>query len=319
MENIQPCPICGKKSKWIYESDKQQIISYECSVCGKFKTLEIFLVPKAYKPEKHYILSAIVRELNEFNLPEIIFTMENIEGYLSESQLPSSLAEKFNKILLYIYHHTKVYGKFVGINVDLDYPIAFAVDSVEFNDMLDALVERRLIAKLTAIEPDNDLTDQLFNSNSLFSVSLTTEGWDAVDKLRAKNPVIGNQCFVAMSFAPTMNEAWEKGIKLGIEDTGYKPLRVDKEEHNDQITDRIIADIRQSRIMVADFTGQNQGVYYEAGFARGLNKTVISCCHEDDLKNLHFDTKPINHIVWKDAADLREKLKNRILATVPLK
>lgn len=88
------------------------------------------------------------------------------------------------------------------------------------------------------------------------------------------------------------------------------------QEHNEKIDDRIIAEIRQSSLIVADFTGQRGGVYFEAGFAKGLGIPVIWTCHEDGVENLHFDTRQYNHIVWESPEDLKTKLINRISATL---
>ena len=67
---------------------------------------------------------------------------------------------------------------------------------------------------------------------------------------------------------------------------------------------------------MADFTENNAGVYYEAGLPRGLGIKVISTCHSDFVKKLHFDTRQYNHVVWSSAAELRSKLNDRIVATV---
>jgi hypothetical protein len=77
-----------------------------------------------------------------------------------------------------------------------------------------------------------------------------------------------------------------------------------------------MTEIRNSEFVVADFTGQRGGVYYEAGFAMGIGRKVIWCCHEDEIGNLHFDTSHKNHIVWKTPDDLRSKLYRRIRATI---
>ncbi len=129
-----------------------------------------------------------------------------------------------------------------------------------------------------------------------------------------------------MWFHPDMDDAYNNGLKLAIEDAGYEPLRIDNVEHNNKIDDEIIAEIRRSRFVVADFTQEGDvargGVYYEAGFAHGLNIPVIFTCHEGALEKVHFDTRQYNHIVWKDAEDLRERLQQRISATIgdgPLK
>ena len=97
-------------------------------------------------------------------------------------------------------------------------------------------------------------------------------------------------------------------------------MRIDQKEHINRIDDEIIAEIRRSRFLVADFShgdgGARGGVYYEAGFAHGLDLPVIFTCREDSVETLHFDTEHYNHIVWANPEELREKLKNRILAVI---
>ena len=132
--------------------------------------------------------------------------------------------------------------------------------------------------------------------------------------------VDSSQVFVAMWFDDSMNEAFDRGIEPAVVDTGYSSLRIDRKEHINKIDDEIIAELRRSRFLVADFThgkgGARGGVYYEAGFAHGLNLPVIFTCHQDSLETLHFDTEHYSHIVWTHPEDLHQKLKNRILAVI---
>ena len=86
--------------------------------------------------------------------------------------------------------------------------------------------------------------------------------------------------------------------------------------HNENIIFKIIAEIRSSQFLVADFTGQNRGVYLEAGFAMGLGRPVIWTCRKDDFGKTHFDIKQFNHILWEAPEDLREKLADRIKAII---
>ncbi len=95
-----------------------------------------------------------------------------------------------------------------------------------------------------------------------------------------------------------------------------KPFRVDKKEHNDKVDDLIIASIKESRFVVADFTGHRGGVYFEAGFAMGLGLPVIWSCRQDEVEKLHFDIRQYNCVTWTTAAELQEKLYNRIRATI---
>lgn len=126
--------------------------------------------------------------------------------------------------------------------------------------------------------------------------------------------------FVAMWFNEEMTAAFEKAIVPAIEQWGYTAVRIDRQEYNDKIDDRIISEIRRARFVVADFScdseGARGGVYFEAGFAAGLGIPVIFTVREPDLKRVHFDTRQYNHIVWKDAEELRVALENRIGATI---
>ncbi|HZM06095.1 MAG TPA: hypothetical protein VFC44_24095 [Candidatus Saccharimonadales bacterium] len=120
-----------------------------------------------------------------------------------------------------------------------------------------------------------------------------------------------------MSFDKTLDAAWADGLKLAIEeDCGYTALRVDAKEHNEKICDFIIAEIRKSKFLVADFTLHRNGVYFEAGMMMGLGRPVIFTCRQDELAKAHFDTRQYNHIEWKTPAELRERLKRRIQATI---
>ena len=74
------------------------------------------------------------------------------------------------------------------------------------------------------------------------------------------------QGFVAMSFDPVMNDAWQRGFSTAIKDAGYEPLRIDMKEHVNGITDEIIAEIRQSRFVVADYTHQKSGGVFRGWF-----------------------------------------------------
>ena len=135
------------------------------------------------------------------------------------------------------------------------------------------------------------------------------------------------QCFVAMWFDDSMTEAYIKGFYPAIVNADYIPFRVDRDEFLGKVDDHIIAGIRKSRFLVADFTSAltsevlpqaiaRGGVYFEAGFALGLDLQIIFTCRQDMTGFLHFDTNHFNHLIWSNPEDLRKKLQVRIEATL---
>ena len=78
--------------------------------------------------------------------------------------------------------------------------------------------------------------------------------------------------------------------------------------------DEVITLIRQARFLIADLTcipekddktkvtgGVRGGVYWEAGMAYGMGKTVIQTCleTEDAKRRIHFDLNQYRTIFWK--------------------
>lgn len=150
-----------------------------------------------------------------------------------------------------------------------------------------------------------------------YTFTVTPKGYDHLDE-QFTAPSNGPNGFIAMWFDREVENAWLEGIEPAIRETGYKPLRIDGHQHNNRIDDEIMAQIRKSRFVVADFTGQRGGVYFEAGFALGLGIPVIWTVRENELTNIHFDNRQYNFLVWS-AADIpafKTALKNRIEATL---
>jgi hypothetical protein len=124
------------------------------------------------------------------------------------------------------------------------------------------------------------------------------------------------QGFVAMSFNASLNDAWTNGFDPAIRLAGFRPLRIDAKDYVGGIADEIMVEIRRSRFVVADYTNQASGVYFEAGFALGLGLTVIPTCQQDQIGDLHFDIRHLNTLLWQTPEELVVKLQSRIRAVI---
>ena len=147
---------------------------------------------------------------------------------------------------------------------------------------------------------------------------LTVTGWKKYEKLKETN-INSRIAFVAMSFDPELKYIFDKAIFPACSECGFSGERVDSREHNEKICDRIIAKINESRFMIADFTQNKHGVYFEAGYAMGLGIPIIWTCSKEFKEDLQFDTRQYNHIIWENENDLKEQLANRIKATIKIR
>jgi hypothetical protein len=185
------------------------------------------------------------------------------------------------------------------VHGEKDYPITYSVAKEEFEN----------------IREQGTAAGYFSLPRSGGNIELKWAGWEKFEKLKESEQP-SKRCFVAMSCSPDLASAYEEGIKPAVVEAGYDPVFVEREEHNDKICDLIISEIRSSKFLIADVSGQRQNVYYEAGFAHGLGRGVIWTCRQGEEQNIHFDTRQYNHILWENVEELRKKLLNRIKATI---
>jgi nucleoside 2-deoxyribosyltransferase len=158
---------------------------------------------------------------------------------------------------------------------------------------------------------------EVFDHKGYSLLLLTARGWAEVERMRSANRE-SNFAFVAMSFRDDFKDLYLHSIEPGIKAAGFEALRVDQKEHNNRIDDEIIASIRTSRFLVADFSVDRGGIYFEAGYALGFGLPVIWLVQESAKDSIHFDNRQYNFIRWNsdDYAALRAALRNRIEATI---
>lgn len=156
------------------------------------------------------------------------------------------------------------------------------------------------------------------NIDHVGDVVITPAGYAELARQRTQVGTSSQIGFCAMWFDARLRVVWDDAIKPAIEAAGYEAKRIDDIDHNNRIDDEIIATIRKSRFIVADFTGNRNGVYFEAGLAAGLNIPVIWSVREARLKKVHFDNRQYNFVTWTlaELPEFRKRLQNRIEATI---
>jgi len=275
-----------------------QLVTINCPRCKQFNVTDLFLVTAPEKPET--IISAWIRNLNEQGVEGSQITTDTIKD-LKEKLSNYNPREKQIILLQNIERKTEYPGQRVMLDFRYDFPLAWASTDEEFLYYINYLQNRGFL--------DSHM------SAPVFYVTITPDGWDYLEQ-HDRRIEERTQAFVAMSFSEDLKPIWEGPIYNAIKKAGYKPYRVDAEPHSDRIDFKIIAEIKNSRFLIADVTEHKLGVYFEAGYALGLGLPVIWCVRKDDLDKVHFDTRQYNHIVWETESDLENQLYNFICAII---
>ena len=304
MSNFSPltdevCPLCRATTK--VGPGRGDWFDIDCLNCGKFSISgSLDSQFKQEEPNSRFLLRGAIRAATLNGEPVRLERRLDVEAL--EKRCPSTVDGRAKHLLRMLSMRMEHPASVFEFNFEVDYPLAFARNASEFDYYFDLLKEQGLV----------EITYQRLPRTG---VRLTAAGWRQIEAEKTAG-VESDQAFVAMWFAPEMNDAYLNGIGPAVEDAGFKPLRIDAKAHNGKICDHIIAEIRASRFLVADFTGSRGGVYFEAGFAMGLGIPVVWLCRGDDVGNLHFDTRQYNHILWETPEDIRKQLADRIRATI---
>ena len=324
---IQKCPI------W----------NVDCDVSNPYGTPDIYLVRGSHRAGGEYEISAnAVSEIDEASgdAERARITSKLVEQWVRGIDVPRLTVEEVARakesVCLSVPERAERLLQFLARNSlsDIGQTLHIGESQPHFYQPSLAWSESTNLKELYFLSEYLErlgLIDRDLFSGYMFGAKVEVPGFRYVQEVETKPD--SSQCFVAMWFDDSMDEMYENGIKPAIQAAGFSPFRIDQEDFVGKIDDRIIAEIRRSRFIVADFThkkadirdgkcheteeghrrlGARGGVYYEAGFAEGLGLDVIPTCRSDMINEIHFDTRQLNHIVWDSPEDLRERLENRI-------
>lgn len=324
--NFQRCIFCDN-SKSSQELTYKDGRAFNCPICGKYEVSGTLLCSD-FPNDKL---------LNFFRKAPAIAAerfLRGQDGYLLKSfeldsfimDYPKSFVSKMDRALMNLAIESKFEPKEITLrNEDFGKLFiehdAFSNTEPDLKIMLDPLADEKFI---TYTE----------DAGIFFSVKLTIAGLKRVEELRNIRST-KHKAFIAMWFNDK-TEKFRDNVKEAIEIAGYKAEIVDEIHHNDFIMDKVINLINESSFVIADLTsipeqkdqsssGIRGGVYYEAGYAKGLGIPVIFTCDKASHDRVHFDLQQMNTIQWEQTAggslkvrnfDFVEYLTEHIIATV---
>jgi nucleoside 2-deoxyribosyltransferase len=300
MSTIYECEVCGRFMICMYEDDidKNILASYLYYFADKKYTYFLGHKEQFEEIQKKYPYARFVSN-------------QEVENWY-----PRTFSEKIDKILLGFSKLSKYDGNSIERTYE-QYGSALFVKRYNSDGSKTTLEERdKQIKFIENYLLKNKFIEGGMDSSRKISITLLPNGFKRIDELQKNQSLNSKNVFVAMSFADNMEEVRE-AIFEAIKNAGYIHKIMDEIEHNHQIVPEMLYEIRKSKFVIAEFTGHNNGAYYEAGYAAGLGKEVIHICEEKSFDNdAHFDVKQVNTIIWKTTKDLTEKLLKRIEATI---
>lgn len=295
--DLDPCEVCTHQGATSINANFDGV-HQNCPRCGEFKisgsACAILRQPLGSK--KRSLLSGWIHQQNGLGSVPFI-TAEAIDSVLKRT-VPL-VSDRATALLQEAERGLSALGGTFNINEPRFISASYSDGQPDVGYLASALMEEGLI--------------KAHGAGGIFVI--TPKGYMKLDEGR-RRPSVSTQGFVAMWFDADLATAYSDGLQVGVMNAGYNPLRIDKVEHVNRIDDEIIRQINASRFVVADFTGHRGGVYFEAGYALGINIPVFWTCRKSDMHGLHFDIRQFNCIDWTSPDELSTRLAARIEAVL---
>ena len=336
------CPVCKSEAQYACNFN-DNLVFYICPICGRFQLREynLFTNINLNHLASYLVYNCYSNKINgEYRYHTVMdkekcdyyrqqFENGNIikgrpvymDGDNIENWYPKTFSEKVDNILLYLNSKIKHLGQQISMSFKEMVAVLF-IDQRELDNtdgynrwtwrnQEDCDDEAKFMLNYLK---DNNLVsfEEGSSEEAWIEIGLMPNGYSRVDVLQ-KNTAYGRNVLVAMKFGDDTKPLRE-AIRKGIIDAGYVAIFIDEVQHNDFITPELLKYIRDSKFVVVDLTHQNNGAYFEEGYAMGLGKPVIQLCQKDT--KLHFDIAQKNTIMWENEESIPEMLTNRIKATI---
>lgn len=115
-----------------------------------------------------------------------------------------------------------------------------------------------------------------------------------------------------MPFNEAFDDVYQLGIKASCEETDSYCERVDEQDFEETILERIYNQISKADLIIADMSERNANVFYEVGYAHALNKPTILLTKTS--KDIPFDLTHFPHIIYDGKiSKLKQDLTKKIL------
>jgi hypothetical protein len=122
--------------------------------------------------------------------------------------------------------------------------------------------------------------------------------------------------FIALCPGPSAEEIRIQGIMPAIHATGHLTEQDDAVNLAEGVTGAALAQIRRSRLVIADYTQAGGAVDFVVGIAVGAGIPVITTCL-DGVAGLHpSDIRNRDMLIWQTPEELSDELAQRISAVI---
>lgn len=306
------CPVCGFFPIQLNDvSPGKDWCSARCPNCGDFKltgnACSIVEVKTKEVEDGAARLSHAIRKMQAGSSVPFL-GVKDLERLIENTYLPNP-QEQADNLLLWLGPRLKGLGDFAPYKPAELKAIIGAWHEANVGKLVEELESQKLVKT-----ERNSTWEQP-------GLTLTFTGWGRYQELR-RGITQSRRAFMAMPYNDLLlDRMYRECFKPAVQETGFELVRLDEYPEAGVIDNRMRAQIRTARFLIAELTLANHGAYWEAGFGEGLGRPVIYTCEKKyfNEEKPHFDTNHCQTVVWEETDLIQSAmgLKATIRATLP--
>ena len=299
------CILCGTRAVVNQQGGAGRCI-YNCSLCGMYVVSDTVkdLVKTNASDLAAFMMRRKLMDINDV----IFFSFEdnressyiNITVKQALQQLPKSFSDRLNASLQNLAHKSGRYGNEIIIDKIEQAPMLYSdrsdISSISY--------------MLMALEEMGWIRQNVYSKKEIsYGIMLTVAGWNQVDSI--ENGEVAENVLI---FAPSLKDdnAFISAVQKMCRSCGYSVIIHHYSEEAEAISASLIASVKAAKIVICELSIQSSEVYYVAGLAQGLGKSVIRLCRNDAAHMLPIETQQLSVLLWESVNEAARKIKYAI-------
>ncbi len=312
------CVICSNEN--VNKTGDFEMYHLNCPKCGymKMNDLTFINLPNELEdltkkqPNIPILLSHVIRKHFSSKHDPVKIDSDFVKNVINNYKLPN-IAEQSNNLIILLGDNCNQYSDILKVSIE---GCIASIGCYDANDLM--YIQKHLLNSEFISIPHDRIKNFAFEEPSP-DMGLTFEGWEKYNELKIHDEE-SRYAFMAMDYKyKELNDICENHFKPAVEKTGFELILLRDKPEAGIIDNHLRVSIRRAKFLIADLTHDNNGAYWEAGYAEGLGKHVIYMCEQKKFKEkkTHFDTNHCTTIPWdKDnIKEACEELKSTIRNT----
>ncbi|KGE17137.1 hypothetical protein [Paenibacillus wynnii] len=290
------CLFCDELVSVEVQGDYDRYVNCHCSPDGSYNLLRDSYEPinafsHGTKHQMFPIVSAFIREQTDCD-ERIALSIEDLESLMNSPKIPVTLEEKGNRFLQYLYRHSQGPDDPVVIPLTHSYNLTYSPNIQELVFIIDRLKNEQSILR------------------EGMTFRLTENGWREA-AARAGGRKL-KSCVLLISEEEESSVQWLEKVLPKIEQCGYMPRILNSSEtvNPEPFSMELIA---ESKLIIADISGQGPEVYFAAGYALGLNIPVVWTVKSSAADQMFIPSNDIRPMVWEHHEELAALLQQKLI------